>query len=50
MPAPPPKTVEAVLRQADARLDQARENLFALCVWPAAIFLPRMPKRAAAGR
>ncbi len=30
MPAPPSKTVEAVLRQVDAGLDQARENLFAL--------------------
>jgi acetylornithine deacetylase/succinyl-diaminopimelate desuccinylase-like protein len=30
MPAPSPETVATVLRQADAGLDQSRENLFAL--------------------
>ena len=30
MQAPSPETVDAVLRHADARLDQSRENLFAL--------------------
>ena len=34
MPAPSPQTVDAVLRHADARLDQSRENLFALLSIP----------------